>query len=290
MVQQLTRYYDSLLHNRPFSEQINYSLPIRLLAISSIFHAHNFIDQKYHRLSIEFWQFKITKNDLSYWLHIENLERKISSSIEIPLDFHSCLKVTETEDVIPPNRVIGRPPSALRKQIDRMPPEKAEIILAIRYQILEFHDQIREVGRTTSIQYGLAKGEKEVYKTKLCAEFRRDQFNSWPVLYLVLPYLKRAGRYKARRVKDLTWAQINLWTEHKNFELLFIAGSQKRGFGYSYNLSRESYARQCEQLLGYLPNFRSHADLVALALQEWRQAHLPDAAVPCPPSSKSDLG
>lgn len=50
IVQQLTRYYHSIPENKPFQQQINYQLPVRLIAIAPSFHRHSWIDKKYHKL------------------------------------------------------------------------------------------------------------------------------------------------------------------------------------------------------------------------------------------------
>ncbi|RUS94967.1 hypothetical protein DSM106972_092180 [Dulcicalothrix desertica PCC 7102] len=56
VVQQLTRYYDNLFDLKPFAEQIDYSLPVKLIALAPTFHRHNYIDRKYSRLDIDFVQ------------------------------------------------------------------------------------------------------------------------------------------------------------------------------------------------------------------------------------------
>ncbi|MBD2341801.1 DUF91 domain-containing protein [Calothrix sp. FACHB-156] len=53
IVQQLTRYYDNLLDEKPFAEKIDYNQPVRLLAIAPSFHRHNLIDCKYNLLKID---------------------------------------------------------------------------------------------------------------------------------------------------------------------------------------------------------------------------------------------
>ena len=50
VVQQLTRYYHSLQEQKPFQQQVNYQLPIRLIAVAPNFHRHNWIDREYHKL------------------------------------------------------------------------------------------------------------------------------------------------------------------------------------------------------------------------------------------------
>ncbi|HEY9873803.1 MAG TPA: endonuclease NucS domain-containing protein [Candidatus Obscuribacterales bacterium] len=48
VVQQLNRYYENLINGKPFSEQIDYSQPVRLISVAPSFQRHNFIDQKYN--------------------------------------------------------------------------------------------------------------------------------------------------------------------------------------------------------------------------------------------------
>jgi RecB family endonuclease NucS len=45
IVQQLTRYYHALLDEQPFSEHINFQVPIVLIAVTPNFHRDNHIDR-----------------------------------------------------------------------------------------------------------------------------------------------------------------------------------------------------------------------------------------------------
>ncbi|MBW4582281.1 MAG: DUF91 domain-containing protein [Tildeniella nuda ZEHNDER 1965/U140] len=61
IVQQLTRYYDRLIAEKPLAAEIDYNLPIRLIAIAPAYHEHNLIDQKYSALEIEFLTYEISE-------------------------------------------------------------------------------------------------------------------------------------------------------------------------------------------------------------------------------------
>ena len=74
IVKQLTRYYHALLEEKPFSKEINYEQPIRLVAIAPSFHRDNYIDRKYNHLSIEFLQFKLLADDDKCYLQVKNLD------------------------------------------------------------------------------------------------------------------------------------------------------------------------------------------------------------------------
>ncbi|MBE9018492.1 hypothetical protein C7Y66_18625 [Chroococcidiopsis sp. CCALA 051] len=76
IVQQLTRYYHSLLDEKPFQQQVNYQLPIRLIAVAPSFHYHNWIDKKYHQLSFEFMTFTLSQQQNEVCLQLQNLDTK----------------------------------------------------------------------------------------------------------------------------------------------------------------------------------------------------------------------
>jgi uncharacterized protein (DUF433 family) len=84
VVQQLTRYYESLVREKPFADLVNYENVVRLIAIAPSFHNHNFVDKKYARLELEFWSFELAMNkgskDVSFKLtNVDNNEQKIST-------------------------------------------------------------------------------------------------------------------------------------------------------------------------------------------------------------------
>lgn len=49
IVTQLIRYRQALLVEQPFSNLIDYSLPVELIAVSPIFHEDNYTDKKAHK-------------------------------------------------------------------------------------------------------------------------------------------------------------------------------------------------------------------------------------------------
>src|SRR4028118_1095791 len=63
IVQQLTRYYDGLLEEKPFAQEVDYIHPVHLVAIQPSFHRDNFTDRKYHSLLFEFLKFHITQTE-----------------------------------------------------------------------------------------------------------------------------------------------------------------------------------------------------------------------------------
>lgn len=83
IVQQLTRYYDNLLNQKPLKQEINYELPVRLIAIAPIFHNHNWIDRKYHKLDLEFVSFTIHQDDNLIYLNLKDLDTQNVSQTKI---------------------------------------------------------------------------------------------------------------------------------------------------------------------------------------------------------------
>lgn len=83
IIQQLTRYYDNLLQEKPFRSEVDYRLPIRLIAITPALHKHNEIDQKYSKLNIEFFTFNLEKINENIIFKIIDSSSKIVSKVEI---------------------------------------------------------------------------------------------------------------------------------------------------------------------------------------------------------------
>lgn len=174
IVQQLTRYYDALLQEKPFADKIDYSLPVILVAVTPSFHRDNFTYLKYQQLNFEFLQFSIIENQQTLFLQLKDINTGKSSQVEIP---H---QKTETPTNIP------SPPKALLNMLSKTTPESREILLQVRHQLLSFDDRMTETSASGCISYG--KG-----KSKPCAEISLD-ISSDPRLYLWLPMRNRILR------------------------------------------------------------------------------------------------
>jgi hypothetical protein len=101
VVQQLTRYFDAFLAERPFAEQMDYGQPIRLLAIAPTFHRDNFTDRKYSRISIEFLTFQLQPDQGGVSLTLSHLDTGGRTATHAP------------EQVAPSQPAVASPPKAL---------------------------------------------------------------------------------------------------------------------------------------------------------------------------------
>ncbi|MDY7007356.1 MAG: endonuclease NucS [Cyanobacteriota bacterium] len=65
LISQLTRYRKALLIEKPFAEQIDYSLPVKLIAIAPTFHEDNYTDKEASKFEDDFylWQFSIENQE-----------------------------------------------------------------------------------------------------------------------------------------------------------------------------------------------------------------------------------
>ena len=101
IVQQLTRYYHSLLEEKPFQEQVNYQLPVRLIAVAPSFHRHNWLDRKYHKLSFEFMSFTLRQLENEVYLHLTDLNtKKVSQAKIIDVSLFKKAKPSQVSDTI----------------------------------------------------------------------------------------------------------------------------------------------------------------------------------------------
>lgn len=203
IVQQLTRYYDALLEEKPFKEQVDYAQPIGLMAITPIFHKDNFTDRKYNHLSLRFLQVEIFADGEKFYLQLKDIDTGQVSKLEIP---HQATDSTES---------IPIPPKALQKLLSGCTPEQLEVILRIRNQILSFDKRIEEMPTVGSIKYGNGNSKQ----SQLCAEFYSDSKGS-PLLFLWLPKKGLTSKIIGR---------TRIWTDWNGNAL--VEGYVSRGIG-----------------------------------------------------------
>ena len=281
VIQQLTRYHEAVLGDRPFAEEVDYQLPIRLIAIAPQLHQHNLIDQKYSQLSFELFSFHIlTSKPGSFGFELSNLDNKQKVRLDIPKKFHPFLRC-DNEEISQPASFQLPPPKSLRKLIEELSPEQQAYILAVRKQLLTFDERMIEMGKTTSTIYGMRKGDKDIYKTKVCAKFVPTMPGFFrPRLLLRLPYPKREfgglGRtYKEKRVKGLAWAEIKHeqeWNPDTAISLFFYFGKTQNAYSYTCNL--DTYSNMYRKLTQENESFHTLNNLLALSLREWKHKFL----------------
>ncbi|ERT04217.1 hypothetical protein M595_5844 [Lyngbya aestuarii BL J] len=175
IVQQLTRYYDNLLEERPLSSQIDYTRPIRLIAIAPCFHEYSFIDLKYHTLDLELLRFRITQVESRIYFAFNALRGATISKVIIPRPE----KYIINPENAPNAKILPRPPKALLNIIEKDSVEKQNIVLDLREKILRFDERMAENSTEATIRYGKRKGKTQLYRAyhTRCVEFHRDQYS-----------------------------------------------------------------------------------------------------------------
>jgi uncharacterized protein (UPF0297 family) len=194
IIQQLTRYYDALLEVKPLADEIDYQQPISLIAIKPSFHRDNFIDRKYHHLSIDFFEFAVLVDEYKYYFQIKNLDTEKVSKIKIN---HQDREINE--DIPPSSR-------GLMNRLMKCPSEQQEGILKIRQKVLSFDKRMEEISSGVSFRYGNGNSKA----SKLCAEFYFDS-KGIPIIFLWLG-LKNNSSDRISRAR--------IWTDWEGNALL----------------------------------------------------------------------
>ncbi len=167
VINQLTRYYSALMEQKPFQEQIDYSKPVRLIAIAPSFHKDNLSDQKYSLLDIELVEFTISQVDAGLTFELKQ-DKKQVVNLKIALS-------PETNDVEIPS-----PSRALLNLLSKCSEGEYQNALKIRERILKFDKRIKEITGSNVIRYGSGK-------TRLCAELRFDKGLGRLMIFLWIP-------------------------------------------------------------------------------------------------------
>jgi RecB family endonuclease NucS len=183
IVQQLTRYYDALLEEKPFKEVVDYTQPIDLIAITPKVHRDNLIDKKYHHLSIRFLQFQLVMSGEALYLQLKDIDTDKLFQLE--------LRRQEKDSA----ESLPIPPKLLQKLLGSCSNEQVRVIMEIRNQILSFDKRMEEISTAGSIKYGNGKSKT----SKFCAEFCSNSKGEL-LVFLWIPF-KAGASQKIGRAK-----------------------------------------------------------------------------------------
>jgi len=191
IIHQLTRYYHGLRTTKPFQDFIDYTQPIRLIAIAPDFHKHNFIDRRYNLLKFEFIRFSILNQTNNFYLHL-HLEGRKELTIQKPIPFGD----SKLEDITSKSKInIELPSRMLINTLDKLSPLAKIEILRLREKMLSADKRIKEIKEGRSIFYGRGK-------TKPCCQLK-----------LILPSQTR----QFDRIECYLWIPVpNHWSNHEN--------------------------------------------------------------------------
>ena len=171
IVQQLTRYYDALLEEKPFSDKVDYQQPVILVAITPSFHRDNFTDRKYHTLDFQFLEFSVIQDEEKFYLCLKDVDNgEISKAI---------ISYQEVENDLD----IPAPPKALLKVVNNLDTQQQEEVLKVRQKILGFDSRMREFHYEGSIRrYGNGNKKTSKFSAEFCSNTKGEL-----ILFLWLP-------------------------------------------------------------------------------------------------------
>ena len=218
LIQQLTRYYANLLVEKPFQAEVDYSRPVRLIAIAPTYHRHNLIDKTHSTLHFELLQFSVVREDEAFYLLLQVVEQE---SVERYLIPYQTIKTSTVENV-------SEPPELLMRWLGGCTREEQEGFLKVRSKLLACSPRMKEMVNRSSIQYGSGK-------TRLCAEILFQQKAQRPVLFLWLPTPATYQFSRNREMPDESvyapkqlMGRLRIWTDGRTITYL---GHIPEGFG-----------------------------------------------------------
>ncbi|MDY7002850.1 MAG: endonuclease NucS [Cyanobacteriota bacterium] len=223
VVQQLTRYYDALLDEKPFSDKVDYRQPVRLVAITPNFHRDNFTDRKYHTLDFQFLEFSVIQDEDNFYFCLKDIDNGEISKAIIPYQ--------ELENDLD----LPTPSTALLKVVNNLDVQQQEEIFRIRRKILGFDSRMQEFSSAGSIKYGIGSGKS----CKSCAEFFLDKGEL--IIFLWIPY--KGG--ESSRI-----GRARIWTDWQDKAL--IEGYVSSGVGIEINRHKKDIENLITILQGSL--------------------------------------
>lgn len=219
LIQQLTRYYASLLEAQPFAPEIDYNRPIQLVALAPTFHRHNLIDRQCHALPFKLLQFAIKQEEQSFYLVLQAVGERTVQTHPLP----------DRATIAPTIEDVTEPPSLLTTWLGGCTAAEQEGFLRIRSKLLACHARMQEIIDKKAIQYGAGK-------TRLCAEMLFQQKTQKPSLFLRLPTPSTYNRViyaavdsnEVIGIRKPVIGRLRLWTDGQTLSQL---GHVPEGFG-----------------------------------------------------------
>lgn len=272
VVQQLTRYYHSLSIQKPMADVIKYDQPIRLIAIKPDFHRHNYIDQVYNKLAVEFWQFEIIQNGKQLTFHVKNQEKSSISSAIIP---YLQEYILDEIAVQPTSRILPRIPRIFEKLLDERHSSDKDLVLRIREKILDFDERMAEVSTKVITRYGYPQKNGSIPATKMCAEFYSRPVNNklYEIKFsLWLPIPNQ--RYISQNIYQKKTVKICMWAfNHENSKLLLnvLRNPDSKSYRPNDSYSLNQYSKIYKLMTGKELTDKSLEGLIEIALADWQE-------------------
>jgi RecB family endonuclease NucS len=148
VVQQITRYYDALLAEHPFCDQIDYQKPPILIVIAPSYHADTITDLKYHSLDIQPYSFELQDN---------------VAAVEFRLVDRNKLVLTKTEISYPETSTsehqVASPSRFLLNLLNASSSEQRQNYLHMRNRLLLFDQRMKEIKYGSGMRYGRGIGK-----------------------------------------------------------------------------------------------------------------------------------
>lgn len=271
VVQQLTRYYHSLATEKPIAEIIEYDQPIRLIAIKPDFHRHNYIDQAYNKLTVEFWQFKIIQNDKQLTFHIKDQEETTISSAIIPYPQEYILDEITSQTTL---HILPRIPRAFENLLDERHSSDKDLVLRIREKILNFDERMAEVSTKVITRYGYAQKNGNIPTTKMCAEFYSRPINEFYQFQFSLWLPIPNQRYISQKIYQKKTAKILIWAfnkENSKLSLSVLRNPDPKSYRPSDSYSLNQYSKIYTLMTGKEFTDKSLEGLIEIALADWQE-------------------
>ncbi len=200
IINQVTRYYDSLKEEKPFNDQVDYNQEIRLLAICPNFHRHNLIDQKYSKLNLELFAFFISQEQNQFYFYLSNIDKL--ERYKVKLNYREATLQNY------PNINIPEIPRLLLDWFGCLTDTEIKNLTNIRNLILGFDNRIEEIINNKSIIYGSKYGKD---KMRCCAELGFDKKSKKILLFLWLIHPSRKNKTIMRMQIDTVNEYLDWW-------------------------------------------------------------------------------
>lgn len=217
VIEQITAYFDALIEEKPFGEQIDYTQPIELFTVCPTYRNRTVTTVKHHKLRFTLFTYVVKNSDQGFvFILYEWLTKTEIAKIEIPI---------ATEIVATLN--LPDPPKAFVNLLGNCSESEKICAIEIRDQIYQFAQSLNyKIYEKPDGKWVRFERNKQNPIAEIGWENKRESL----AVYLWLPFMTINGQYNIRRDSYKKTVMMRLWIADSIVQYVAYIENQRKSW------------------------------------------------------------
>jgi len=217
VIEQITAYFDALIEEKPFSEQIDYTKPIELYTVCPTYRNRTVTTLKHHKLKFTLLSYAVKSSNQGFIFTLyEWLTKTEIAKIEISLAAE-----------IAPSSNLPDPPKAFVNLLGNCSGREKIWAIEIRDQIYQFSQSLNyKIYEKPDGKWVRFERNKQNPIAEIGWENKRESL----AVYLWLPFMTVNGQCNMRRDSYKRTAMMRLWIDNDTVQYVAYIENQRKSW------------------------------------------------------------